>query len=86
MPRFLPALIVLAGLLALPAAAEARTRYSPAERPLSAEERRHEWGELLILGMLAGGIGMLAVYQGARELWACLPGHRAAVQLDDYDD
>jgi hypothetical protein len=84
MRRLLPALIVLAGLLVLPDPAQARTRY-PADPPLSAEQRRHELGELLVLAILAGGIGLLALIQGVREFRASLPG-RPAVQLDDYDD
>ena len=86
MRRFLPALIVLAGLFLLPDPAQARTARNTAEPPLSAEERRHELGELLVLAILAGGIGILAVIQGAREFWACLPTRRPVYLDDDYDD
>jgi len=85
MRRFLPALIVLAGLFLLPDPAQARTPRSGAELPMSAEERRHELGELLVLAILSGGLGLLALIQGAREFWACLPTRRP-VYLDDYDD
>jgi hypothetical protein len=85
MRRFLPALIVLAGLFLLPDPAEARTRRPSIDPPLSAEERRHELGEMLVLAILAGGLGLLALIQGVREFRACLPGRRA-VYLDDYDD
>ena len=77
MRRFLPALIVaLAGLLFLPAPTRAQGRGSYPDRPLSVEERKRQWGEMLILGMLAGGIGMTVVVKGTREFVACLPKGR----------
>ena len=88
MCRFLPALIViLAGLLFLPAPVQAQGgRSYENNRPLSKEERKREWGELLLLGLVAGGIGFVVVMQGAREFFACLPRTRGPVNLDDYDD
>jgi hypothetical protein len=86
MRRFLPALIVLAGLFLLPDPAEARTPRPGVEPPLSAEERRHELGELLVLAILSGGLGLLALIQGVREFWACLPSRRPVYLDDDYDD
>ena len=81
MRRFLPALIVLAGLLFPAAPAEARSR-GPADPSLTAEEKRRETGELLVLIIIAGTIGTTVVIQGAREFTACLPARRAV----DYDD
>ena len=84
MPRFLPALIVLAGLFLLPNVAEARRL--PADPPLSAAERKRQWGEILVLGMLAGAIGVTVVVKGTREFIACLPKGRQYHPDDDYDD
>ena len=87
MRRFLPVLIVvLAGLLLLPGVAAAQGGRSSADRTLAKEERKREWGELLLLGLVAGGIGVVVVMQGAREFLACLPKGRKPVNLDDYDD
>lgn len=88
MYRFLPALIVLlAGLLLLPGVAAAQGgRSYENNRSLSKEERKRDWGELLLLGLVAGGIGVVVVMQGAREFMACLPKSRRPVNLDDYDD
>jgi hypothetical protein len=83
MRRLLPALIVLAGLFLTPDPVQAR---SPGDPPLSAEQRRHELGELLVLAILAGGIGLLALIQGVREFRACLPSRKPAYLDDDYDD
>ena len=83
MRRFLPALIVLAGLFLMPGVAGARP--SSADRPRSAEQRQREWGEMLLLGMLAGGIGLTALVKGIREFTACLPRGRR-YHPDDYDD
>jgi hypothetical protein len=87
MRRLLPALIVVAGLFLLPDPARARAPYTPpAEPPPSADERRHELGELLVLAVLAGGIGVLALIQGVREFRACLPSRKPVYLDDDYDD
>jgi hypothetical protein len=86
MRRFLSALILsLAGLLCLAAPAGAVSRYSP-EPPQSAEEKKRQLGEFIVLLMIAGGIGTLVIIQGSRELWACLPRGRRPVNLDDYED
>ena len=77
MRRFLPALIVaLAGLLLLPAPTPAQGRGSYPDRRLSAEERQRQWGEMLLLGLLAGGIGATVLVKGTREFVACLPRRR----------
>lgn len=87
MRRFLSALILVAGLLVLPDSAAAQSGRSYKEPPPSAEERKRQWGELLVLGLIAGSIGLLVVMQGAREFMACLPKGRRPVRLDDdYDD
>lgn len=84
--RFLPALIViLAGLFLLPDLAHARTRQTSAEAALAAEESRRETGELLVLILLALGIGTAVVIQGVREFVTCLPRSRP-IYLDDEDD
>jgi hypothetical protein len=76
MRRFLPALIVLAGLLSLPTVADAQSRGSHVEPALSTQERRREWGEMLVLAMIAGGIGTLVLVKGIREFVACMPKRR----------
>ena len=76
MRRFLPALIVLAGLLLLPASTPAQGRGSSGDRSLATVERQRQWGEMLILGLLAGGIGTMVVVKGTREFVACLPKGR----------
>ena len=73
MRRFLPVLIVLAGLLCLPAVADAQSR---GERAVSTQERKREWGEMLLLAMIAGGIGTLVLVKGIREFVACMPKRR----------
>jgi hypothetical protein len=85
-PRFLPALIVLAGLACLPAPTLAQGGRSPADPPLSAAERKRQWGELLLLGCLAGGIGVTVLVRGTREFIACLPKGRRYHPDDDDDD
>ena len=87
MRRFLSALIlILAGLLFLPAAAHARTYRSAAEPLKSTEEKRRETGEFLVLLILAGGLGTFVVIQGFREFRACLPRRQPVSLDDDYDD
>ena len=86
MPRFLPALIVLAGLFLLPAPARAAGRHPSADRAAAAQKGRRDLGELLVVGLLAGGIGILVVVQGVREFLACLPRGRQPVSLDDDFD
>jgi hypothetical protein len=84
MCRFLSALIVLTGLFLMPDPAQAGSR-SPGDPPLTAEERRQETGELLVVCILAGGIGTVVLIQGIREFVACLP-RRRHVNLNDYYD
>jgi hypothetical protein len=86
MRRFFCALILsAAGLLSGTGSADAHgRRYS--EDPPSAQEKRRQLGEFLVLILIAGGVGTVVVIQGARELWACLPRGRRPVDLDDYDD
>ena len=77
MRRLLPALIVaLAGLLFLPGMTLAQGRGSSPDRRLSTEERKRQWGEMLVLGLLAGGIGMMVLVKGTREFVACMPRRR----------
>jgi hypothetical protein len=76
MRRFLPALIVVvAGLLSLPGPTLAQGR-SHDDRPVSVAERKRRWGEMLVLGIIAGGIGATVVVKGTREFVACLPKGR----------
>ena len=77
MRRFLSILIlILAGLMFVPAPTLAQGRGSSSDRIQSIQEQKREWGEMLVLGLIAGGIGLTVLLKGTREFIACLPKRR----------